>query len=67
MATATKPGSAPNTKLNLIGLERADYRGNASTLCAGCGHDSISSQIMAAAWELSLEPHRIIKMSGIGC
>ncbi len=54
-------------KANRIGLEKADYRGNVSTLCAGCGHDSISSQIMAVAFELSLEPQRIIKMSGIGC
>ena len=67
MATATSPGNAPTAKANRVGLERSDYRGNPSTLCAGCGHDSISSQIMAAAWELSLEPHRIIKMSGIGC
>ncbi|CAA9256588.1 MAG: 2-oxoglutarate/2-oxoacid ferredoxin oxidoreductase, beta subunit [uncultured Chloroflexia bacterium] len=67
MATATKGSSTPAPKLNTIGLERSDYRGNPSTLCAGCGHDSISSQIMAAAWELSLQPHRIIKMSGIGC
>ena len=67
MATATKGSSTPAPKLNLVGLERSEYRGNPSTLCAGCGHDSISSQIMAAAWELSLQPHRIIKMSGIGC
>ncbi len=67
MATATRPGQNPGSKANLIGLERSDYRGNPSTLCAGCGHDSISSQIMAAAFDLSLQPHRIIKMSGIGC
>ncbi len=67
MATAAKPGPNPQTKVNLIGLERADYRGAPSTLCQGCGHDSISSQIMAVAWELSLQPHRVIKMSGIGC
>ena len=67
MATATRPGQSPGPKANLIGLERSDYRGNPSTLCAGCGHDSISSQIMAAAFDLSLQPHRIIKMSGIGC
>ncbi len=67
MATATSPSNAPNARVNLLGLERGDYRGNPSTLCAGCGHDSISSQIMAAAFELALQPHRIIKMSGIGC
>jgi 2-oxoglutarate ferredoxin oxidoreductase subunit beta len=53
--------------VNRLGLERSDYRGNPSTLCAGCGHDSISSQIMAAAFDLALPPHRVIKMSGIGC
>jgi 2-oxoglutarate ferredoxin oxidoreductase subunit beta len=67
MATATSPSNAPNAKVNRLGLERSDYRGNPSTLCAGCGHDSISSQIMAAAFDLALPPHRVIKMSGIGC
>ena len=67
MATATSLSNAPNAKVNLLGLERGDYRGNPSTLCAGCGHDSISSQIIAAAFDLALPPHRIIKMSGIGC
>ncbi len=68
MATAVKLGSGSGAmKVNLIGLERNEYRGGVSTLCAGCGHDSISSQIIAASWELSLEPHRVIKMSGIGC
>lgn len=54
-------------KLNLVGLEKGDYRGRPSTLCSGCGHDSISSQIISVAWELSLAPHKVIKMSGIGC
>lgn len=67
MATMTKPGSAPGRKPNLIGLERNDYRGGVSTLCAGCGHDSISSQVMAVAFELSIPPHQVIKLSGIGC
>jgi 2-oxoglutarate ferredoxin oxidoreductase subunit beta len=66
MALASKPGGAPS-KTNQVGLERNEYRGGVSTLCAGCGHDSISSQIMAAAFDLSLRPHRIVKMSGIGC
>ncbi|MDQ5824971.1 MAG: 2-oxoacid:ferredoxin oxidoreductase subunit beta [Chloroflexota bacterium] len=56
-----------NEKLNLIGLEKGDYRGAPSTLCQGCGHDSISSQIINVAFELSLKPHEVIKMSGIGC
>ncbi len=54
-------------KENLIGLERNDYKGNPSTLCQGCGHDSITSGIVIAAFEMSLPPERIIKMSGIGC
>jgi 2-oxoglutarate/2-oxoacid ferredoxin oxidoreductase subunit beta len=52
---------------NQIGLTRADYRGGRSTLCAGCGHDSVTSQIIAAAFELNLPPQQIIRMSGIGC
>jgi 2-oxoglutarate ferredoxin oxidoreductase subunit beta len=52
---------------NLIGLEKADYRGLQSTLCQGCGHNSISSQIIAACYEMSIPPERVIKMSGIGC
>lgn len=55
------------SSVNTIGLTRADYKAASSTLCAGCGHDSVSSQIIAAAFELALEPHRIIRMSGIGC
>jgi 2-oxoglutarate ferredoxin oxidoreductase subunit beta len=58
MATAT---------VNLIGLDKADYKGRPTTLCQGCGHNSISSQIIAACYELSLDPARIIKLSGIGC
>src|SRR4051812_44835198 len=54
-------------KLNRIGLTQQEYHGNPSTLCAGCGHNSITSQIIAAAYDLSLPPHRVIKMSGIGC
>jgi 2-oxoglutarate ferredoxin oxidoreductase subunit beta len=54
-------------KTNLIGLTQQEYHGAPSTLCQGCGHNSITSQIIAAAFDLSLQPHRIIKMSGIGC
>lgn len=53
--------------VNEVGLSKQDYKGRPSTLCQGCGHDSISSQIMAAAYELSLRPDEIIKLSGIGC
>jgi 2-oxoglutarate/2-oxoacid ferredoxin oxidoreductase subunit beta len=64
MVATTEPR---REKLNTIGLEKGDYRGRPSTLCQGCGHDSISSQIITVCWELSLAPHQVIKMSGIGC
>jgi 2-oxoglutarate ferredoxin oxidoreductase subunit beta len=57
----------PAAGVNLVGLSKADYKGAPSTLCNGCGHDSIASQIIAVAYELSLEPYRIAKFSGIGC
>src|SRR3954447_1236313 len=57
----------PDLPKNSIGLTRRDYEGAISTLCAGCGHDSISAAIIQACWELSIEPHRVAKMSGIGC
>ncbi|MFN3308803.1 MAG: 2-oxoacid:ferredoxin oxidoreductase subunit beta, partial [Anaerolineales bacterium] len=53
--------------VNAVGLTKADYRGNPSTLCQGCGHNSISSQIIAACYELNLLPEEIVKFSGIGC
>ncbi len=58
---------APSTNLNLAGLSKADYRGNPSTLCQGCGHNSIASQIVAACFEMNLVPEDVIKFSGIGC
>ncbi|WP_029214525.1 2-oxoacid:ferredoxin oxidoreductase subunit beta [Kallotenue papyrolyticum] len=69
MATAVKPGgaAAPKPSVNRIGLTKPDYRGLPSTLCAGCGHDSIASQIIQSAFELALQPHMVIKLSGIGC
>jgi 2-oxoglutarate ferredoxin oxidoreductase subunit beta len=48
-------------------MTRRDYEGRISTLCAGCGHDSISAAIIQACWELDIEPHRVAKLSGIGC
>ena len=56
-----------NARSNALGLGRNDYRGEKSTLCPGCGHDSISNQIIRVAFELGLEQHNVIKMSGIGC
>ncbi len=52
---------------NALGLERADYRGGKSTLCPGCGHDSISNQIISMAYDLNLPMWKVIKLSGIGC
>ncbi len=66
MATVKQP-PAPSKKVNRIGLTLADYKGKPSTLCNGCGHDAISSQIMKAFFELGIEPHRVAKLSGIGC
>jgi len=54
-------------KTNLIGLAKTDYKGRASTLCQGCGHNSIANQIVQVAYELSIPPHEIIRLSGIGC
>ncbi len=57
----------PDLPSNRIGLTEAAYEGVISTLCAGCGHDSISAAIMRACWELDLPPHQVAKLSGIGC
>ena len=57
----------PKLQKNALGYTRRDYEGPVSTLCAGCGHDSISATIIRAVYELDLPPHRIAKLSGIGC
>lgn len=57
----------PDAPTNDIGYTAADYEGALSTLCAGCGHDSISSAIIQACFEMSIEPHTVAKVSGIGC
>jgi 2-oxoglutarate/2-oxoacid ferredoxin oxidoreductase subunit beta len=57
----------PSLERNQVGYTRRDYEGKVSTLCAGCGHDSISAAIIQAAWEMDIEPHRVAKLSGIGC
>src|SRR4051794_1397614 len=68
MTYITKPRlHHPKLPTNALGYTRRDYEGAVSTLCAGCGHDSISAAIIQACFELSLEPHRIAKLSGIGC
>ena len=57
----------PSLPANKLGYTRRDYEGAISTLCAGCGHDSISAAIVQACFELDIEPHRVAKLSGIGC
>ena len=68
MTYITKPNVAhPSLPRNKLGLTSRDYEGTVSTLCAGCGHDSITAAIIQAVFELEIEPHRLAKMSGIGC
>ena len=57
----------PELPGNDLGYTRRDYEGSLSTLCAGCGHDSISAAIVQSCYEMSIEPHRVAKLSGIGC
>ncbi len=57
----------PDIQKNALGYTRRDYEGSISTLCAGCGHDSISAAIVQACFDLDIEPHRVAKLSGIGC
>jgi 2-oxoglutarate ferredoxin oxidoreductase subunit beta len=64
---AKPPLRHPTLERNKVGYTRRDYEGKVSTLCAGCGHDSVSAAIVQACWELDIEPHRVAKLSGIGC
>ena len=57
----------PQLEKNAIGLSRQDYRGAPTTLCPGCGHNSISNQIITACYELNILPEELVKFSGIGC
>lgn len=57
----------PNLPRNELGLTRRDYEGGMSTLCAGCGHDSVTAAIIEAVWQLSMKPETLVKLSGIGC
>jgi 2-oxoglutarate ferredoxin oxidoreductase subunit beta len=57
----------PKLPQNSLGFTHRDYEGKVSTLCAGCGHDSISAALIQSFYELDLEPHRVAKLSGIGC
>jgi len=68
MASIKKPAVLhPNLRPNAIGLTMRDYEGAMSTLCAGCGHDSVTAAIVRAFYELDTPPHMIAKLSGIGC
>src|SRR5438874_5375681 len=64
---AKPPVRHPSLQQNLLGLTKRDYEGAMSTLCAGCGHDSVTAALVQAFWELELPPHRAAKLSGIGC
>ena len=57
----------PESPKNALGFTQRDYEGALSTLCAGCGHDSVSGAIIQACFELAIEPHKVAKLSGIGC
>jgi 2-oxoglutarate/2-oxoacid ferredoxin oxidoreductase subunit beta len=61
------PIQHPGLRRNSLGLTIHDYEGSMSTLCAGCGHDSVTAAIVHALWEMETPPHRIAKLSGIGC
>jgi 2-oxoglutarate ferredoxin oxidoreductase subunit beta len=68
MSYIAKPKiSHPGLPKNKLGLTSRDYEGTVSTLCAGCGHDSVTAAIIQAVFELGVEPHMLAKMSGIGC
>jgi 2-oxoglutarate ferredoxin oxidoreductase subunit beta len=57
----------PSSRRNALGLSRREYEGGMSTLCAGCGHDSVTAALVDAFWQLDISPHRVAKLSGIGC
>ena len=68
MTSITKPPVRhPSLPKNALGLTKREYEGAMSTLCAGCGHDSVTAALVQTLWELDLPPHRAAKMSGIGC
>lgn len=65
--TTQASASARAPKVNSLGLDKAEYRGRPSTLCKGCGHDTISQRIINATWDLGIDQTQVIKLSGIGC
>ena len=68
MSYINKPKVAhPSLPTNTLGMTRRQYEGSMSTLCAGCGHDSVTASIIEACWGLALRPEQLVKLSGIGC
>src|ERR687889_2262211 len=68
LPSISKPAAVhPSLPRNQLGLTPRDYEGVMSTLCAGCGHDSVTAALVQSMWELAIPPHRAAKMSGIGC
>ncbi len=67
MSTTTQPPASTPKNVNRIGLTMAEYKGADSTLCAGCGHDAITAQIIKAFYEYGVDPYMVTKLSGIGC
>src|SRR5580658_8734700 len=68
MTFMAKPKVAhPDLPRNALGLTRRDYEGANSTLCAGCGHDSVTAALVEACWADAIEPQNLVKLSGIGC
>jgi len=65
--TEALPMAGATANANLAGLTKNDYRGSPSTLCQGCGHNSISNQIISACYEMNVVPENVLKFSGIGC
>jgi 2-oxoglutarate ferredoxin oxidoreductase subunit beta len=63
----TLPMAGATANVNLAGLSKNEYRGAPSTLCQGCGHNSISNQIITALYEMNIMPEDVVKFSGIGC
>jgi 2-oxoglutarate/2-oxoacid ferredoxin oxidoreductase subunit beta len=67
MSSTMQPPAAAPKNVNRLGIALSEYKGADSTLCAGCGHDAITSQIIKAFYEYGVEPHKVAKLSGIGC
>ena len=68
MSFINKPKIAhPSLPTNALGMTRRQYEGSMSTLCAGCGHDSVTAAIIEACWGLDMRPEQLVKLSGIGC